>query len=124
MRASSSSREIARARISCSLRLLKERKRIVLSCSGPGSRFLVAQEVAVPEAIVAQNTLAGLIEHRLCEAGAAPDKRVELSLFAARVGVRRQVRQQDVVVRAPREVSSKRVRIDAAEDGSKSQGKE
>src|SRR6266536_6253377 len=35
MRASSSSREMARARISCSLRLLKERKTVVLSYSRP-----------------------------------------------------------------------------------------
>src|SRR4051812_31677199 len=40
MRASSSSREMASARISCSLRLLKVRKTVVLSCSRPGALLL------------------------------------------------------------------------------------
>src|SRR5262249_23973249 len=60
--------------------------------------FLVAKEVAVPEAVIAQDALAGSMQHRLREAGAVPDERVELAAFAARIGLGRQVRQQGLVV--------------------------
>src|SRR5438045_1519508 len=46
-------------------------------------------EGAVPEAVIAQNALAGVVSHRPREAGAVPVERVKLAAFAARHGGRR-----------------------------------